>query len=374
MKLQFHCTIQKNNLSEARTNVNQALNAAFRRNNLLVLLISLFLFSQNSYAKSIASDPVERGIKKYEKGDFSGALAEFNAAIAANSKDLEALDNRAMLYFQLGQAKKAFADLNRAIKFYPRDDYSYSKRGEFRRLTGDLAGSLADYLKAVSINPQSEVALTGKARTEIESLSYKNAEIDLKKAKALSPKDFEIQFLLISFMRKELNDEKGAKLLYTRMRKFTARSADDHFWLGNAHCIWDEPKLAEQEFTRSIELDPYSNKPYYNRAAIKNEFGDKQGAMLDLNKAIDLSKGDAKAYFNRSLLRRELGDPTGADADFQRALELDPKIQKNNSHMLNRFIVQLNDFFAENPHTATPEFYENQSARAPCRELLVAKA
>ncbi|MBS1956037.1 MAG: tetratricopeptide repeat protein [Cyanobacteria bacterium SZAS-4] len=285
------------------------------------------------------SDPVQRGVKKYESGDFAGALKDFNAAIAINSKDLEALDNRAMLYFQLGAKEKAFADLDRAIKFNPRDEFSLSKRGEFKRLTGDLSGSLVDYQKAVNIDPKSDVALIGKARTEIELASYKNAEVDLKRAKALSPTDFQIQYLLISFSSKQLKDQKATQLMYENMLKMHAKSADDHFWLGSAHFILNESKLAEQEFANSIKLDPHFYQAYFNRAVIKNESGDKQGALVDLNTSIGLCKGDARAYFNRSILRKELGDSAGADADFQRALELDPNIKKNNTRILNKFIV-----------------------------------
>lgn len=319
--------------------------AGFCRFNFITGTILLLVSSPNAVAKLAENDPVESGVKKYESGDFAGALKDFNAAIANNSKDLEALDNRAMLYFQLGAKEKAFADLDRAIKFNPHDEFSYSKRGEFKRLTGDFAGSLADYQRAVSINPNSDVALIGKARTEIELASYKNAEVDLKRAKALSPTDFQIQYLLISFSSKQLKDQKSAKLLYAHMLEMRAKSADDHFWLGSAHCVFNESKLAEQEFANSIKLDPHFYQAYFNRAVVKNGTGDKPGALLDLNQAIDLCKGDAKAYFNRSILRKELGDSAGADADFQRALELDPNIKKNNTRMLNRFIVILRSRF-----------------------------
>ncbi|MEG3854128.1 tetratricopeptide repeat protein, partial [Microcoleus sp. Z1_C4] len=61
---------------------------------------------------------------------------------------------------------------------------------------------------------------------------------------------------------------------------------------------------------------------YYNRGNVRDELGDKEGAIADLNKAIELQPDLAQAYNNRGKVRSELGDKQGAIADYNKAIEL----------------------------------------------------
>lgn len=74
---------------------------------------------------------------------------------------------------------------------------------------------------------------------------------------------------------------------------------------------------------QAIAEDPTHLDAYFQRAIIKNELGDFDGAIVDYSKII-LTKPDADSYFNRGNSRFSLKDLVGAKNDYAKAYELDP--------------------------------------------------
>ncbi|WP_235334598.1 tetratricopeptide repeat protein [Aphanizomenon flos-aquae] len=61
---------------------------------------------------------------------------------------------------------------------------------------------------------------------------------------------------------------------------------------------------------------------YYGRGFVRNDLGDKQGAIDDYTLAIKFNPNDAYAYHGRGNVKSALGDKQGAIADFQQAVKL----------------------------------------------------
>ncbi|MEY3870880.1 MAG: hypothetical protein RLZZ338_4774 [Cyanobacteriota bacterium] len=78
------------------------------------------------------------------------------------------------------------------------------------------------------------------------------------------------------------------------------------------------------DYNKAIELQPDLADAYINRGAVRSELGDTKGAIADFNKAIELQPDLAQAYNNRGAVRSELGDKKGAIADYNKAIELQP--------------------------------------------------
>jgi tetratricopeptide (TPR) repeat protein len=55
---------------------------------------------------------------------------------------------------------------------------------------------------------------------------------------------------------------------------------------------------------------------------MKGDFGDKLGAILDLDEAIRLKPDYAKTYCNRGEVKSKLGDKQSAIADYRESMEL----------------------------------------------------
>ena len=79
-------------------------------------------------------------------------------------------------------------------------------------------------------------------------------------------------------------------------------------------------------------MNPAEASAYYNRGYIKDNLGDKQGALDDLNKAISLNPKLALAYFTRGYLKNDLRDKQGALDDFKKAAELYKKEGNTDSY------------------------------------------
>ncbi|MBD1219475.1 MAG: tetratricopeptide repeat protein [Aphanizomenon flos-aquae Clear-A1] len=80
---------------------------------------------------------------------------------------------------------------------------------------------------------------------------------------------------------------------------------------------------AEAAINKAIELSPRAAF-YYNRGLVRNELGDKPGAIDDYNLAIKINPNLAEAYAGRGIVRNDLGDKQGAIDDYNLAIKINP--------------------------------------------------
>jgi tetratricopeptide (TPR) repeat protein len=76
------------------------------------------------------------------------------------------------------------------------------------------------------------------------------------------------------------------------------------------------------------EVNDKNASSYFNRAEIRRDYSDREGAVNDYSKALQIDPNYARAYQERGNVRKLLGDEKGANDDFQQAAKLYQK-QKN---------------------------------------------
>ena len=101
---------------------------------------------------SPAQGEVERGKAFLNENKPAEAYAAFDAAVALDPKNAQALTGRGCAR-PMTDAVAAIADLDRAIDFDPKSFDAYRCRAEAHRTAGQLDAALADATKSVELEP-----------------------------------------------------------------------------------------------------------------------------------------------------------------------------------------------------------------------------
>ena len=103
--------------------------------------------------KNLANAYYFRGIAKFGKSDFDGAIGDYGQALQLDPADADYLNSRAAAYEAKNDVDRALADYNEAIKTSPNSIYAYNNRGAVFQRKGDFARAAADYGEVTKLQP-----------------------------------------------------------------------------------------------------------------------------------------------------------------------------------------------------------------------------
>ena len=122
---------------------------------------------------------------KFNRGDFKGALEEYNLAINIDSTDANYLLNRGLVKEKLKDYEGSITDFTKAISLKPDYESAWFNRGNvFTKLNG-LEEAIEDYSMAIFYNPKYTAAYYNRALNRNKLGITKEACEDLKKAEGL---------------------------------------------------------------------------------------------------------------------------------------------------------------------------------------------
>lgn len=94
----------------------------------------------------------QKGIEYEDKNQFNNAIAAYDKAIELDPKNTGGVyNNRAILYKNMGEYKKALSDITQSIKLNPNNCYAYDTKGNIHAKLKDYKAADAAYTKAVDI-------------------------------------------------------------------------------------------------------------------------------------------------------------------------------------------------------------------------------
>jgi serine protease Do len=216
-----------------------------------------------------------RGLSKFDKGDVSGAIAEFNQAIESQSDYAEAYFYRGLAYFDLKDLPNSIADYNKAIDFNAGYVDAYYNRALVFSAMGDKPSAIADYTQVIRLDRNFAAA-------------YNNRGLALS----------------------ELGDQKQAIDDFNQALQINPGRANTYFNRGLALFRIGNDRAALADYTQAIQLSPNYAKAYANRGITLAKMGDRQGAIGDLQQAARLFSAQ------------------GMSADAQKALEMVRQLQR----------------------------------------------
>ncbi|MBR1645310.1 MAG: tetratricopeptide repeat protein [Selenomonadaceae bacterium] len=130
-----------------------------------------------------------RGIVRYELGQFTEAIEDYSAAIRLKSNYADALNNRGNAYLTLEQFQNAETDLKAAVKLNENSATIHNNLGSVYMSQKKFDAALNEYTRALQLKPNFTEALYNRAITRYAKGDFAGALLDLSSAMKLNPAD-----------------------------------------------------------------------------------------------------------------------------------------------------------------------------------------
>ncbi len=194
-----------------------------------------------------------RGLSRFDKGDLTGAIADFTQALQTQANYPEAYFYRALAYFDQKELQKSIADYSKAIELNAGYVDAYYNRALVLSEMGDKPGAIADYTQVIRLDRSFAAA-------------YNNRGLALS----------------------DLGDQKQAIDDFNEALQINPSRASTYFNRGLALFRTGNDRAAIEDYTRAIKLSPNYAKAYANRGVTLARMGDKRSAIGDLEQAARL--------------------------------------------------------------------------------------
>ncbi|NOX48633.1 MAG: tetratricopeptide repeat protein, partial [Chlorobi bacterium] len=232
-----------------------------------------------------------RGVIRQDKGNYKGALSDFNHAIKINPNSYKNFANRAAVYTKLNNYKKAKTDYEKSHSLKPGSLMVLSNLGYAKLQTRDFNGAIKDFNTVLEKQPQNTEALNNRGTAKF-SLGNFNAAIQ----------DYSLAI------------------------RYDSAFANAWFNRGLASLNSNKIDEAIRDFSTCIKLNQKHVEAYSNRAIAFSRQNNFEKAFSDYDEAIRLKPSYFDAWLNRGVDKLHVGRNTEAVSDFHQAIQINPNV------------------------------------------------
>jgi len=293
-----------------------------------------------------------RAFGAVERFRYDDAIADLNAALAADPENPDYLRERAFVHGELSNYSEAIDDLSHFIKQYPDDPSGYRERAYARHFSADLKGAYEDYARVLELTPDSLQSLLARAEAALWLGRFDEANVDAGSAQSRAQAFHEVEALgaateLLSRIQRWRDAVKGgdaakrckqaraihkggaSKLVGDCSRAFLEAStggakADA---LTNRSVAWlavaNSPKSTTEDMRMALAFDPGNSERRVNLGYSYLASSESAAAMREFNSVLAGEK-QWLALAGRAVARANLGDTEGATADALESQKINP--------------------------------------------------
>lgn len=233
-----------------------------------------------------------------DQGKTKAAIEDFTQAIACTSGcgKADELCNRATVYADLDEHRKAIDDLNHAIKLKPNKADYFACRGVSYFGVSDFKRAISDFSQAIKYAPNDADNYFKRAEALAVDGQKEKALKDYDEAVKLNPHKAALYYFRRALVNAELGKGEQAIADLTHATDLEPRNAEYWFNRGLEYKSIGDNKAAETDFTKSIDLRPTFPSAYKHRAIVRSKQGNTEGAIADLQKSIELYRTENDSF------------------------------------------------------------------------------
>ena len=130
-----------------------------------------------------------RGIVKFELGQYPSAVEDYTRAVQLKSNYVDALNNRGNAFIALEQFQNAERDLKAALKLNNKSAAIHNNLGSVYFSQRNFAAAIDEYTQAIKLNPRYSEAWFNRAVAHYAQGNLIQSFLDIKEASGLNPND-----------------------------------------------------------------------------------------------------------------------------------------------------------------------------------------
>jgi len=263
---------------------------------LLLLIISISTLT-NLYSQENPQSIYRNGIEKYYNSDFDEAIVYFTDYLKIETQAYEAFNYRGLCYLAQKNYQNAKNDFTSAVHLNKSFSQGYVNRANINALEGDYDAALRDYRDAEEVDRANLEIYYGLGLLFMNSKEFNKAEIELKKAAAIDPKNSRV------YMNKAIVNMLLGDTLNIFENVDQSLYWDSTYLLADLNkslifTIADRFKNVVEILTEKISDYPNSYLAYFNRGVVYYMIGNYTNAIQDFERSKILYKGKDQRIIN----------------------------------------------------------------------------
>jgi len=219
-----------------------------------------------AFTKSIEADPqsaeahCNRGVARFFMRDYDRAISDFDRALEIKENYVEAYCNRGVAWANKGKYDRAIADFTRVLNLKPPYAMAYCGRGVSMFFKGEYDRAIADFTKALEINPEYADAYCNRGVAWVRKGGYDRAIADFTRALEIDPA-YAVAYSSRGRARFSKEAYEGAITDYTRALEINPNYMEARNQLAWALAVSPDDKyrngaMALDMALKSVELKP----------------------------------------------------------------------------------------------------------------------
>lgn len=281
-------------------------------------------------------EAMERGVSGYDV-----AISRFNSVLSSDSRNIEALFNKGIVYTRKGDLREAEKIFKKVIDLNPKFNGGWANLADVYRREKDTAKALETLEEGLKVLPGNALLLNGKAFIYRQTGRSAEAIEEIRKILKVNATDVNA-FNNMGRAYLEMKDYDMALVIFLKALQ-TAPGAEKDAWihnnLGLTYLGLKDPRAAG-EFGRALELQPTLLESLVCRAFLHLELQEYEKAADLLRTAAGLSPKDPIIKLNLGVALRGLKEYDRAELQYQEALKIEPK----NAQVLLNYGILMGDY------------------------------
>lgn len=255
------------------------------------------------------------GMAHYRNQNPSKAVFYLEHATAINTNSVEAHNNLANIYSEIGKQDQAIAHYQKALNSDPHNASTLFNLGLAYREAGETEKSLEAFLQVTQIAPDFYLAHEYLSQLYVEDKNYESALRHFKKMDALQPGKLETE-VQIGTLYLHLDQYSVALDLLKKAEIRSPKNPDILHKLAETYYRMADWQQAIEQYRYLIEQEPESLEAYIQLGWTYYRQNDLKQAVLWTQRGLDQGKGIEKLH---TLARMNLGLFTLLEEDYSQA-------------------------------------------------------